>query len=160
MTISDIDLPQQPDTLQQKPRTLKPLIWKVIFVLLLTVNILFVCWAGYVIGHRGHTEDLSVLMVITLSLPLAVIDFIALFFYITKLRPQGIVKEISYTAFIAVTFVLTFATSVVVFIFGHVGYYLYDVLLFIPNPTFTLSTVIAIVATLIIVKQFRSKSHK
>jgi hypothetical protein len=157
---SDTDVPHQPNTLQQKPRTLKPLIWKVIFVLLLTVNVIFVSWAGYLIGHRSHTADLSGLVVISLSLPLAIIDFIALFFYIKTLHPQRIAKVISYTAFIAVTFVLTFDTSVVVFFFGHVGYYLYDLFFFIPNPVLTLSAVIATVSTLIIVVLFRSKSHK
>jgi len=153
---SDSNLPQQPDNRQQPPppRSFKPLIWKVVFVLLLTVNVIFVSLAGYLIGHRGHTADLSGLVVMFLALPVAFIDFIALLSYIITQRPQGRVKNIWETVLIAVSFVLTFFASIDTLSLLHIDFY------FFPFRSVHASIVIAVVVTLLIVRFLRQKLYR
>ena len=94
-----------------------------------------------------------------LSLPLASIDFIAVFFYIGKQRPHGIVKVISYTVLIAVSFVLAYvASSVALFwLSGNIYDEFFSLFL---NQIHTISTMVAIVSTFLLVLFLRHKLHK
>jgi hypothetical protein len=137
----------------------RPPPWKVIFIPLLFINTIFILWALYLKTHHGGTADLSFLGIIFLSVPLAFIDFIAVFFYIGKQRPQGIVKVISYTVFIPVSFVLAYlASSAILFwLMGHIDYDLFSLF---PTPVHTISTMVAIVSTFLLVLFLRHKFHK
>jgi hypothetical protein len=52
------------------------------------------------------TEGLGVLVLIFFGLPLTIIDFIAVFFFIKIQHPHGRAKVISYTALIVISLVL------------------------------------------------------
>jgi hypothetical protein len=125
--MSDTDLPQQPETLQQQPSIMKKNknpIWRVIFILLLTINVIFVSWAVIVMMYGYHgTADLEGLFVLFCSLPLAIIDLIALLFYGFTQRPHGIARVISSTVLILVCLPLIFALVLFVII-PNVMYFL------------------------------------
>jgi hypothetical protein len=108
---SATDLPHQPNIIQQQPLMEKKSnpVWKIIFILLLIANVMFVFWAGNQLSTRGHTEDLSALGVIFFSLPVAIIDFIAALIYIVKQQPHGITKAISYITLTIVMLVLVYS---------------------------------------------------
>jgi len=101
------DLLHKPDAVQPPPRSFKPLIWIVIFILLLTVNVLFVSWAIWQMS--GYMGAMAALAIFPLALPLAIIDFIAVFSYIRK-HPNGIIaKVISYTVLIVLIIIIILA---------------------------------------------------
>jgi len=80
-----------------------------IFIVLIIANGLFVFWA--IDGLLGSTNgaDLRGVAIAFLSLPLLLIDFIALVFYIIKHRQKRInINIISYSCLTIVCFLLTF----------------------------------------------------
>jgi hypothetical protein len=93
-------------------------IWRVIFILLLIANALFVSWALNVISGPVYGADLRGIALASLSLPLLIIDFIAIFTYILKQHPHSIIpKSISSISLIVVCFMLTyFALAFIAFI--------------------------------------------
>jgi hypothetical protein len=95
--------------------------------------------------------------VFPLALPIAIIDFIAVFFYIRKQHPQGIAGVIGYTVFIAVSFVLTYVAWSVILLW-LLGRIVGSDFSFIVSPPF--SAVIAIDATVLIVLFLRPKFRK
>jgi hypothetical protein len=114
--ISDTDLPHQPDTLQQQPPLLKKKInrvsiWKVVFIVLLIVNLGFGYWV-LVVTDYGQDIGLGSIFWIFLIFVLAIIDFTVVLSYIInyiiKSRPQGIAKVISYTGLIPITLALMY----------------------------------------------------
>jgi len=101
----DTDLPHQPDTLRQSPnRSFKPLIWKAIFILLLIVNLIFGCWAFWLMYsvslHNITAAGMAIVGVISYFFILAPIDLIAVLFY---LRPQGTARVIISTSLVLVS---------------------------------------------------------
>lgn len=121
-------------------------LWIIFFILLLIVNALFVSWAQY--QSSGYMGAMAFFVIFPMALPLAIIDFIAVFFYFRKQHYKGIIaKDISYTVFIAVSFVLTFVAWYVILIWLH-GHMDIDTLIFIESPPFLL--VIPIVATILL----------
>jgi cytochrome bd-type quinol oxidase subunit 2 len=91
--------------------------WKVIFITLLIINILFVLWA--ILLDKSGTENWAGLYIIFFSLPVLIVDFIAVIFYIQKKRSQpSLVKIASNTAFIAICFILNFQVwQIIIFIY-------------------------------------------
>jgi hypothetical protein len=84
-------------------------IWRVIFILLLIANTLLVSWAVNVTSGPVYGADLRGVALAFLSLPLLIIDFIAIFTYILKRRPKSIiVNTISYNCLALVCFMLIF----------------------------------------------------
>lgn len=113
---NDNDLPHQPDTLQQQPPLLKKKInrvsiWKVIFIVLLVVNLGFGYWV-LVVTDYGQDIGLGSIFWIFLIFVLAIIDFTVVLSYIInyiiKSRLQGIAKVISYTGLIPITLALMY----------------------------------------------------
>jgi len=98
---SDTDFPYKQDTNQQQPppRSFKPLIWKVIFILLSTGNLLlgFLVFRAFygVYLDKSSGSGVGLIPVYFVLLALVSIDFIIVFFYIMKQRPQGRAKVIS-----------------------------------------------------------------
>ena len=88
------DVPQQLDTFQQSPLMQKksnPL-WKVIFILLLIVNLLFGLWVLAYLHIGSYMWEMTyVIIVFPLSFALAIIDIIALFSYIFR-HTHGMAK--------------------------------------------------------------------
>ena len=100
--ISDTDLPLQPDSLQQQPPLMNKknnLIWIARIMPLLIVNVLFVSWANDQLSLVGRLDLYLILVFPLVALLLAIIDFIAVFFYIRKLSNGIITKVIIYTVF-------------------------------------------------------------
>ena len=117
--ISDTDLPEKPETFPQ-PRSFKPLSWKVIFILLLVVKVIFVFWAADVLKKGSHgTADFSALGVFVVALPLAVIDLIALLSYGFKHRPHSKARVISSTVFILISIPLIY--TFLFYVIGLIG---------------------------------------
>src|SRR5215211_5250869 len=112
---SENDLPHQPDTFQQQPpRSFKPVIWKLIFIPLVAVNVIFFISVGMTLSQTaGGVSGFALLPVL---LPLAIIDFLAVFFYIRKQHPQGIARITSYTALILITLYLVQLAIVILLI--------------------------------------------
>jgi preprotein translocase subunit SecY len=126
--------------------------WKVVFTPLLIINAVFFIWAGYVMTHRGPTADLTGIVIPPLALPLLIIDFFSVFFYIIKVRPHGIGRGISYIALISISLVLIYDIWILL---SH--YVQYDISLIILNPLIGL----LIVATLfLVILYFRQKPRK
>jgi cation transport ATPase len=96
--------------------------WKVIFVFLLIVNLIFVTWILDHINFGGYMWEVTFVVVYPFLLTLVIIDIIAVFSYIKKQYPQGIAKVISYTTLILIGTVLIYVISPVVFsIFFSIG---------------------------------------
>lgn len=135
------DLLYQPANLQAKlSNSFKPLIWKVIFTLLLIANLLVVGWVFVLIyyvfwGELSHISEggMSLIAAIPPLLILSIIDFIAVLTFIITQHPQGIAKIISYTAFIAVSLVLAFVCWAVYTLI--IAWY-FDITLLVLNPVF------------------------
>ena len=104
--VSDTDLPHQSGPIQQQPLMEKKNnpIWKIIFIPLIIVNVVLISWAGFVMSKP--TGAISGFVLIPASLPLAIIDILAVFFYIRKQHPQGIAYVVSYVALIIITLYL------------------------------------------------------
>jgi hypothetical protein len=64
--------------------------------------------------------SLGIIGAFIVGAPLVIIDFIAVLFYVSIQKPQGIAKFISYTALTIVTFLLVYFGIAVVEIFGWV----------------------------------------
>jgi hypothetical protein len=117
---SNTDLLQQPDTLQQPPLMKKKsnLIWKVIFITLLTVNVLFVFWIvvtyreSQTAVHFGFGRGYTFLELFLLSLRLAIIDLIVLSLYLFIRLPHSPAKAISYSS------VLIFLGPICIYVLG------------------------------------------
>jgi hypothetical protein len=106
---SNADLPTQ-DTIKQKTAlSLKPLIWKVVFYLLLFINIIIVSLWLYWLWGPHTTADLGGLFLLMLSLPFAIVDLIALLYYGFKHRPHGKARVIWDAAFILVIVPILYA---------------------------------------------------
>jgi hypothetical protein len=110
--ISDPDLSHQLDTAKQlslnKKKGTSP--WKVIFILLLAINVIFVFWAEYVLMNGSHgTAYFSGMGVFVVSLPLSIIDVIALLSYRFIKRLYGIKRVLSFTALVLGSLPLLFA---------------------------------------------------
>jgi hypothetical protein len=82
-------------------------VWKFVFYtlvsILIIVNVIFFGWLLFFLAVQGlPTTDLgaslAILVVSILAFPVALIDFIAVLFYVIKKKPQGTAKVISYTA--------------------------------------------------------------
>lgn len=115
---SDTDLPLQPYTLQQHPPLMKKKsnpIWKVVFITLLIVNVLFVSWANSQLSPGPGGANLSFIVVFPLALLLAIIDLIAVLSYVFTHRPLSkVVNIISTSISFALSFLLiTVAWAVV-----------------------------------------------
>lgn len=82
-------------------------IWAIILTILLSVNLSFF----YLLGT---TRGLEALWTVILGLPLLVIDFIVVLFYVIKQKPHGTVKLISYIILTVVSLMLIY------FVFGIV----------------------------------------
>lgn len=152
------DLPHQPDTLQQQPPLMKKKsnpIWIVVFILLLIVNVIFVSWARWQMS--GYMGAMAALAIFPLALPLAIIDFLAVFFYIHTQHPQGMVKVLSYTAFILVSLVLAFVVWAVYTPIAQ--YHDFDLSLIIGNPLFIIA-IFVVATSFLIVRYLRQKSRK
>ena len=76
-------------------------IWALIFFILLPLNLYFL----YLLGTRRGLEALGAVI---FGLPLLVIDFIVVLFYVIKQKPHGIVKFISYIILTVVSLMLVF----------------------------------------------------
>jgi hypothetical protein len=93
---SDTDLPRRPNTLQQQPpRSFKPRIWKVIFILLLIAHLVVGGWVFWLIcyllwGYSGMQsgKGVGLLAAIYPILILSIIDLIALLSYVFIRRSQ------------------------------------------------------------------------
>jgi hypothetical protein len=123
--VSENDLLHQPDTLQQQPPQLKKKgnsIVKVVFILLLVMNIVFCFWAvsETIYGYHG-TESFNGIIFVFYSLPLVIIDFFAILYYFIKHRHHSInsiISVIVLLSFFIITFILTFLLFGVI-IFYH-----------------------------------------
>jgi hypothetical protein len=107
---SDTDLPHQPDT-PQHPSLIKKKsnpMWKVIFILLLIVNLIYLSPLLLVLfyGNPGF----GFLGMIPYFFVFSLIDFIAVFSYIITQNPHGIAKNISYTLLIPISLVLVYSS--------------------------------------------------
>jgi apolipoprotein N-acyltransferase len=69
-------------------------IWVVVFTILFVVHVIFFYWVGTTLGR--YTGAMILIVAIPLAILLAFIDFIAVFTYIIKRHPHGIVKVVSY----------------------------------------------------------------
>lgn len=105
----DKALLHQPHPIQPKPpSSFKALIWKVIFVLLLIVNLIIGCWVFWIIdGVFRDTSGYQVMLpLLLIPIPLFVIfiiDFIAVLSYKRRHHPQEIVRVIGDTVVIVIT---------------------------------------------------------
>ena len=103
---SETDLPHQPDTLQQLPQMEhegSPF-WIMIFIALILINGVFFYFAGVAVNQTaGGVSGIGIIPFLFL---LALIDFLAVFFYIRKQHPHGIARVISYTVLILIAFYL------------------------------------------------------
>jgi hypothetical protein len=103
---SDSDLPHQPDSHDQlsQMETKGNLSWKALFILIVAVNLIFFYYAGTALNQTaGGVSGIGILPFLFL---LAVIDFLAAFFYIRKQHPHGIARVISYIVLILITLYL------------------------------------------------------
>jgi hypothetical protein len=113
---SNTDLPQQPANPQQPPSSFQSHIRKIIFIVLLIVNVLFVCWAFwlmYSVSLRNITAGgMAIFAVIGYFLPLAAIDLVAVLYY---LRPHGTPRVIISAALVLVSLPLIYYLISIIF---------------------------------------------
>jgi hypothetical protein len=133
-------------------------IWVIIIILLFIITVMFVSWSAYIWSPLGGGDFFSFFIVMFFSLPLAIIDFIAAFFFIRTQHPHGKTKIISYIVYIASSFMFSY------FVWFNIGYWnlididrYSDFYLFLFNNV--IGVIIAIVATILSVIFLRLKSH-
>jgi hypothetical protein len=122
---SENDLPHQPEThLQQTPLNKKkgnsP--WKVIFIVLFAIDIIYVFWAASLTYGCNGVGCIGIIGLLFFSLPLAIIDIIALLSYDFICRPRGEARVIWFTALILLSLPLmcVFAFFVALFVLGSI----------------------------------------
>jgi hypothetical protein len=77
-------------------------IWKIIFIPLIIVHVIFYSVVGYTLFYV-YTGAMILIVAIPLAIVLAFIEFIAVFLYIIKQHPRGKAKLVGYTALAVVS---------------------------------------------------------
>jgi hypothetical protein len=129
---SDNDLPHKQDTLQKPPLMKKKgnPIWKVVFILLLTVNVIFDSWAliETMYGYHGPTK-LTGLFLFIQSLPISITELIVLLFYSFIRRPHGISRVIISTVLISLPLTFVSVLYIIVPIIMYFGVFFFNIVI-------------------------------
>ena len=100
------DVPHQPDSHDQlsQMETKGNLSWKALFILIVAVNLIFFYYAGMALNQTaGGVSGIGIIPFLFL---LALIDFLAVLFYVRKQHPHGIARVISYAVLILIALYL------------------------------------------------------
>jgi len=99
----------QQSNIPQQPPAPKPKNWKTVFKFLLIGNAIFVFWAATELKNANQgSANFTAMGVLVASVPVVIIDVIALLYYRNKEKPQGIQRWVSFAALVLVTLPLLY----------------------------------------------------